>query len=141
MNVKPMAIQKFNNIDANAFSALIRHNYQIGLCYDTKMIDLGRRALITKGIWSYLKNMDQQKMRSRIMFGFLRKRSAGKVQVFVSRWWFLISARPLNIDDFLNDDQVLQEGDLPPLLEFDTMYYYYMDSTKDESSCQGMVRT
>ena len=69
------------------------------------------------------------------MFGFLRKRSSGRVQVFVNRWWFLISSRPLNIDDFLSDDYVLQESDLPPLLEFDTMYYYYMDHPKDESSC------
>ena len=59
LKMKVMAIQKFQNIDANAFAALIRHNYTIGLYYDTRQIDLSRQALITKGIWSYLKNIDE----------------------------------------------------------------------------------
>lgn len=72
--------------------------------------------------------MNFEKMKSRVIFGFLRKRSSGRIQVFVNRWWFLISSRPLSIDEFIRDDSVLTENELPPLLEFDTMYYYYMDS-------------
>lgn len=85
--------------------------------------------------------MNFEKMRSRVMFGFLRKRSSGRVQVFVNRWWFLISSRPLSIDEFIRDDEVLTESELPPLLEFDVMYYYYMDSMNDASECQGQIRT
>jgi len=79
--------------------------------------------------------MDFEKMRSRVIYGFLRKRSSGRVQVFVNRWWFLISSRPLSIDEYIRDDFVLQENELPPLLEFDTLYYYYMDSETDYSEC------
>lgn len=75
------------------------------------------------------------------MFGFLRKRSKGRLKVYINRWYFLISSRPLNIDDFVNDDRCLCESELPPLLEFDTIYYYYMDDTEDESSCQGQIKT
>ena len=41
----------------------------------------------------------------------------------------------------IKDDKVLTENELPPLLEFDTMYYYYMDSWHDNSDCQGQIRT
>ena len=75
------------------------------------------------------------------MFGFLRKRSKGHLKYFINRWWFLISSRPLNMEDFLEDDHVLQETELPPLYEFDTMYYYYMDTPFDASGAQGQIET
>ena len=76
------------------------------------------------------------------MFGFLNKlmRSA-KVPIYVERWYFLISSRPLNSIDFLNDSEVLQEAKLPPLFEFDTIYYYLFGSDCDESSCAGKIPT
>ena len=80
-------------------------------------------------------------MRSRVMFGFLRKRSKGHVKYFITRWWFLISSRPLNMEDFLEDEHVLAETELPPLYEFDTMYYYYMDTPYDASGAQGQIPT
>ena len=85
--------------------------------------------------------MNFKLMKSRVIFGFLRKRSSGRIKVLVNRWWFLISSRPLSIDEFIKDDKVLTENELPPLLEFDTMYYYYMDSWHDNSDCQGQIRT
>ena len=136
-----MENHKFCNIDAMAFEAIARHNMKISFIYDEDLIKLSRRALITKNIWSYLQSMNFDLMKSRVMFGFLRKRSSGRVQVFVNRWWFLISSRPLSIDEFITDDAVLTENELPPLLEFDTMYYYYMNSWVDESDCQGYIRT
>lgn len=34
------------------------------------------------------------------MYGFLKKRSKGKIKYFYSRWFFLISSRPLVIFTF-----------------------------------------
>ena len=45
------------------------------------------------------------------------------------------------MEDFLEDDHVLQETELPPLYEFDTMYYYYMDTPFDASGAQGQIET
>jgi hypothetical protein len=74
------------------------------------------------------------------MFGFLNKlmRSA-KVPIYVERWYFLISSRPLNSIDFLNDKYVLPEAKLPPLFEFDTIYLYLFGSDGDESSCLDKI--
>ena len=124
-----------------SFSALVNDCPQMGLIYDEESIKLSRQALINKRIWYYLKSMPEEKMMSRVIFGFLRKRSSGRVQVFVNRWWFLISSRPLSINQYIRDDAVLTENELPPLLEFDTLYYYYMDSETDISQCQGSIRT
>lgn len=45
----------------------------------------------------------------------------------------MISSRPLNMEDFLRDTEVLNESCLPPLFEFDTMYQYFMDDPEDRS--------
>ena len=102
-----MENHKFENIDSCAFSALVKHNPEIGLKYAGDHIQNSLYALKTKGIWGYLKNMIPEVMHSRVMFGFLRKRSKGNVKYFIHRWWFLISSRPLNMEDFLEDEQVL----------------------------------
>jgi hypothetical protein len=65
------------------------------------------------------------------MFGYLRKRSKGAIKFFNNRWWFLISSRPLNTEDFLEDTEVLSEQLLPPLFEFDVIYQYFMDAPND----------
>ena len=58
---------------------------------------LSEKALNTKGIWNYLKAVKDKTLKSRIMYGFLKKRSKGKVKYFTSRWFFMISSRPLVI--------------------------------------------
>ena len=42
--------------------------------------------------------------------------------------------------DFLNDTEVLSEAQLPPLVEFDTIYYYYMGSEFDTSIAAGSYK-
>lgn len=74
-----------------------------------------------------MKAIDPKTIQSRIIFGFLRKRSRGKFKFFVNRWYFMISSRPLNMEDFITDEEVLPEAVLPPMIEFDTIHYYYMD--------------
>ena len=80
-------------------------------------------------------------MRSRVIFGFLRKRSKGAIKFFNTRWWFLISSRPLNTEDFIRDSEVLSETLLPPLFEFDTIYQYFMDAPEDASGQNGTIKT
>jgi len=97
---------------------------------------VSEKALKAKGIWNYLKNINPKKLKPRIVYGFLKKRSKGKVKYFSSRWFFLISSRPLvtlslippqNSEAFLEDPENLSETVLPPLLEFDVIYYFAMD--------------
>jgi uncharacterized protein YigE (DUF2233 family) len=64
----------------------------------------------------------------------MRKRRKGGVGIiYHNRWWFMISSRPLNMEDFLRDTEVLNESQLPPLCEFDTIYQYYMGAPDDSS--------
>lgn len=57
--------------------------------------ELSEKALQTKGIWNYLKSIKEGTLKSRIMYGFLKKRSKGKMKYFTQRWFFMISSRPL----------------------------------------------
>lgn len=59
--------------------------------------ELSDRALKVKGIWNYLKAIKESTLKSRVMYGFLKKRSKGKVKYFTNRWFFLMSSRPLVI--------------------------------------------
>lgn len=56
---------------------------------------LNEKALVSKGIWTYLKRVKEKQLKSRIIYGFLKKRSKGKIKYFQSRWFFMISSRPL----------------------------------------------
>jgi hypothetical protein len=94
-----------------------------------------------KKIWDYLQNVDRDIIRSRVMFGFLRKRSKGLHGIYHNRWWFMVSSRPLGMEDFLRDNEVLNEAKLPPLFEFDTIYQYFMDAPDDSSGHSHQLRT
>jgi len=76
-----------------------------------------------------------------VLYGFIKRRSKGKVKYFKKYWFFLISSRPLTEEDFLNDPEVLSETVLPPLLEFDCLYYYAMDTPDDASGSLGEIKT
>ena len=43
---------------------------------------LSEKALVSKGIWTYLKRVKDKTSRSRILYGFLKKRSKGKIKYF-----------------------------------------------------------
>ena len=68
---------------------------------------LSEKALQTKGIWNYLKTVKEKTLKSRIMYGFLKKRSKGKVKYFTSRWFFMISSRPL-VSCYMNISDVIK---------------------------------
>jgi len=65
------------------------------LILDKNKASLSEKALITKGFWTYLKTVKEKTLKSRMMYGFLKKRSKGKIKYFSQRWFFLISSRPL----------------------------------------------
>ena len=82
---------------------------------------------------NYITSIDKDIISTRIQYGFLNKRSTGKIKYFQSRWFFLISSRPLNCSHFVNDLHVMDETLIPPLLELDTIYYYIMGKEGDVS--------
>lgn len=53
----------------------------------------------------------------------------------------MISSRPLGMEDFIRDTEVLNEAMLPPLFEFDTIYQYFMDAPDDESGHSATLKT
>ena len=87
--------------------------------------------MIDKGIKNYIDGIDQSLIKNRMIYGFLNKRSSGKVKYFNPRWFFLVSSRPLNFKDYVSDDRILDETKIPPMLEFDTIYYYIMGNEGD----------
>lgn len=52
----------------------------------------------------------------------------------------MVSSRPLNMKDFMIDNEVIQESSLPPIIEFDTMYFYCMGNEMDQSSPAGQIK-
>ncbi|CDW71658.1 ph domain containing protein [Stylonychia lemnae] len=124
---------KFTNIDAKAFASVAIQNPQLVLNKD--QTQLSEKALITKGIWNYLKTVKEKTLKSRIQYGFLKKRSKGKIK------YFSISKTFQNQEKFLNDTEILSESVLPPLLEFDVIYYFRMDTLDDASGPAGDIKT
>lgn len=57
---------------------------------------MSEKALVTKGLQNYLKTINEKQLKSRVIYGFLKKRGKGKMKSFQSRWFFLLSSRPLN---------------------------------------------
>ena len=149
---KPMDVVKFENIDASAYAALVQENPVLrtsiihvknpSLNDAQKHVYYSLLALNAKGIWQYLKNIKPiEVVKSRLIFGYMRKRSKGAIKFFNNKWFFMISSRPLNMEDFLRDTEVLNEAVLPPLFEFDTMYQYYMAAPDDPSGHTSTLRT
>ena len=85
---------KFSNITAKAFISVL--NEDPDSMKNPTQNALSERALTTKGLWNYLKTIKQQSLRSRLMYGFLKKRGKGKMKSFQKRWFIMISSRPLN---------------------------------------------
>jgi hypothetical protein len=126
-------------MDARAYECVLSENP--GLFQDDGTQKLNEAALASKGLDSYIKAIPARQRDSRIISGFLYKRSKGKVKYFNKRWFFMISSRPLNSDAFLEDPAVLNEGVLPPMMEFDVIYYYAMDREDDSSRPLGEIST
>ena len=86
---------------------------------------------------NYLNAIDPKLLKPRMMYGFAKKRSTGKIKYFNPRWMFLISSRPLNFGEYLSDPRILDETQIPPLLELDTLYLYIQGNKGDTSGVSG----
>lgn len=126
---------KLNNLDKEALMGVIEEDKD-----DTNDKDLSELALDRKGINTHIEEIPKNMRKSRIMYGFLKKAGRGKIGIPHKRWCFLISPRPLNIDEYLKDSEQITEDILPPLIDFDTLYYYEMHSKDDTSPCKGSIK-
>ena len=102
--------------------------------------ELSEQGLKIKGIWNYVKNLDAKQRNNRMIYGFVGKRGKSMIKFFQSRWFFLMSSRPLKKFDYLEDDAILKESILPSLLEFDVLYYYSLENEQDDSAPKGSIR-
>ena len=50
---------------------------------------------------------------------------------------FLISSRPLSFSEYLLDPRIIEETQIPPLLELDTLYFYIQGNKGDTSGVSG----
>lgn len=107
---------RLNNLDKEALLGVIDENEKQDEDSDTKLSEI---ALEKKGILTHIEEIPLFKRKSRILYGFLRKAGRGKIAIPHKRWCFMISTRPLNKDDYLQDDEHISEDVLPPLIDFD----------------------
>ena len=130
---------KFENIGFHAYKNVLREYPEIVL--DKEEDDLSKAALTDKGLSNYLDAIEPDMLQCRAMYGFAKKRSSGKIKYFQQRWMFLISSRPLNFREYLTDGRILDETQIPPLLELDTLYFYIMGKEGDSSGQSGELKT
>lgn len=75
---------KFSNITAKAFISVLNEDptMKTGTMKEPTQQSLSEKALQTKGLWNYLKTIKQTTLKSRLMYGFLKKRGKGKMKSF-----------------------------------------------------------
>jgi hypothetical protein len=81
-------------------------------------------------------NIDLPDVKSRVHFGFLMKKHK-KEFIYQKRWFFLISSRPLNDQDYENDDKLVYKN--PAGIQMDTLYYFTFDNDSDDSTFKGDI--
>jgi hypothetical protein len=101
---------------------------------------LSDNILILTGIWDYISQIPENKRESRIMYGFLGKPNRTALKIEKKRWVFMISSRPLNQEAYLEDTSEISDDDLPPLVNFDTIYYYSTGYNNEEISLAGEIK-
>lgn len=47
-------------------------------------------------MWNYFKLIKEKTLKTRMIYGFMKRRSKGLVKYFNKYWFLLISSRPLN---------------------------------------------
>lgn len=102
---------------------------------------LSETILNSTGIWDYISQIPEEKRNNRVMYGFLGKPNRTALKIAKTRWVFLISSRPLNQDAYLDDNEEITEDDLPPLMSFDTLYYYSTGYNFEDSTLAGEIKT
>lgn len=75
-----------------------------------------------------------------MLFGFLKKQGRQQFTYWHTRWVFLISQRPLDKEAYVIDSDYIGDGNLPALIEFNTLYYYRMNDENDDSIAKGEIK-
>ena len=134
-------MHKFSNLGVQAYNSVLKESPEI--CLDPEMKALSKEALVAKGIQNYISSIDGDLIDTRIKYGFLNKKagSAGQIKFFQQRWFFMVSSRPLDSQNYLRDPRTMDETLIPPLLELDTIYYYIMGKAGDSSGQCGEIKT
>jgi hypothetical protein len=101
--------------------------------FQSKDDELSAQALKVK--IKYL-NPDIPEIKSRIHYGFLNKKHKNDY-LYQKRWFFLMSSRPLNDEDYEKDEQTIFKN--PTGINLDTLYYYCFDGEEDDSKPKGEI--
>lgn len=75
-------------------------------------VETSEQLLEKTGIKQYLNKMPSEFINNRICYGYLGKRSKGKIKYFQKRWFFLISAKPVVTLDTYTDEKILDESQM-----------------------------
>ncbi|CAD8111062.1 unnamed protein product [Paramecium primaurelia] len=118
-------------IDLSKGDKKSKEKQDISQLSNDKMIEL-------VGLKEFIKNMNEQFIYQRMIYGYLGKRSKGKVKYFQKRWFILVSAKPLYSD--YNDEKILNESQLPPWLELDTITYFKQKEDGKSPKAKGDVK-
>ena len=95
------------------------------------------KVIEIKGIKPLLRGINSELLKKRLKHGFMQKKHKSTLMMSQKRWLFLLSSRPLSVEDQLNDEETLDQNSIPSSIKFDTLYYYSLDDDKDTSSYKG----
>lgn len=56
---------------------------------------------------------------------------------YMKRWFILISAK--SVSPFYSDEKILQNNQLPPWMDLDTLYYFKIKNKDDIGQAKGKV--
>ena len=77
----PVEDHKFDNICFKAYANVLQDSPNI-IGEDIKTHELSVQALVDKGMSEYLSNIKAEIIQTRVQYGFLGKRSTGKLKYF-----------------------------------------------------------
>jgi hypothetical protein len=112
-------------------SLLLKYNY-----FPNKEYSLSKELLTIKGI-NKLLNLNDQKILSRIHYGFLYKHHKTS-SIYQKRFFFLFSSRPLYNNDYINDEYTYNKK-LKEWLKFDTLFYFKYEDKNKFSEFAGYI--
>ncbi|KRX03678.1 hypothetical protein PPERSA_10362 [Pseudocohnilembus persalinus] len=90
------------------------------------------------GLKKYMDQFGNQEFaKNRAIYGYLYKRSKGKIKYFMTRFFLLVSSKSLN--PHYCDEELLDVKDLPHWLELDTLYYYKIKNKDEIGEPKGQI--
>ena len=132
---------RYSNIGKEELMGIMEdEDDQVNLLGDSKDHKKSEAILRSTGIWDYISNIPENLRKNRIMYGFFNKPNRTILKLERKRWIFLISSRPLSQEEYLEDQEEISEDELPPLLNFDVLYYYKSGYKSDEVVLAGEIK-